>query len=127
MNVQTLMLLMTTTILGNPQFSYYSFLLTTSLKSMKKNPTLPFKFSWKPIYNNNSNKNKNKIIIIIQSITTLQIKKTTIQQKKQKAMINECRQITTTNIMIESMEEPSWSKLYEKMVKSFKKTLSRVI
>ena len=69
---------MTITILGNPQFSYYSFFLTTSLKSMKKNPTLPFKFSWKPIYNNNSNKNKNKnkiIIIIIQSITTLQIKK----------------------------------------------------
>ena len=98
---------------------------------MKKNPTLPFKFSWKPIYNNNSNKNKNKnknkIIIIIQSITTLQIKKTTIQQKKQKAMINERRQITTTNIMIESMEEPSWSKLYEKRVKSFKRTLSRVI
>ena len=51
---------MTITILGNPQFSYYSFLLTTSLKFMKKNPTLPFKFSWKPIYNNNSNKNKNK-------------------------------------------------------------------
>ena len=122
-NVQTLMLLMTITILGNPQFSYYSFLLTTSLKSMKKNPTLPFKFSWKPIYN----KNKNKIKIIIQSITTLQIKKTTIQQKKQKVMINERRQITTTNIMIESMEEPSWSKLYEKKVKSFKRTLSRVI
>ena len=126
-NVQTLMLLMTITILGNPQFSYYSFFLTTSLKSMKKNPTLPFKFSWKPIYNNNSNKNKNKIIIIIQSITTLQIKKTTIQQKKQKAMINERRQITTTNILIESMKEPSWSKLYEKRVKSFKRTLSRVI
>ena len=130
-NVQTLMLVMTITILGNPQFSYYSFLLTSSLKSMKKNPTLPFKFSWKPIYNNNSNKNKNKnknkIIIIIQSITTLQIKKTTIQQKKQKAMINERRQITTTNIMIEFMEEPSWSKLYEKRVKSFKRTLSRVI
>ena len=42
-------------------------------------------------------------------------------------MINERRQITTTNIMIESMEEPSWSKLYEKRVKSFKRTLSRVI
>ena len=74
---------MTITILGNPQFSYYSFLLTTSLKSMKKNPTLPFKFSWKPIYN--KNKNNNKIIIIIQSITTLQIKKNNNSTKETKS------------------------------------------
>ena len=39
----------------------------------------------------------------------------------------ECRQLTTTNIMIESKEGPSWSKLYEKRVESFKSTLSRVI
>ena len=122
-NVQTLMLLMTITILGNPQFSYYSFLLTTSLKSMKKIQHFHSNFHG----NQSTITIAIKIKIIIQSITTLQIKKTTIQQKKQKAMINECRQITTTNIMIESMEEPSWLKLYEKRVKSFKRTLSRVI
>ena len=60
--------------------------------------------------NLNVNKNKNK-----NSITNYISKKTiTIQQKRQKVLINEPQQLTTTNTMIESMEESLLSKLYVK-------------